>query len=235
MISSPKSAAPWSSRARSFATFVLLVAPAVPACGADAGSPTPASSLVPAGGRGQTAPDGGTTPSGASAVLGAGSLNPKVDPSITFDWPVDNKNSMGKCQAGHYTGDFSGMYASPATFVGVPIPVTGNVDLRLNQSAEGEFFVIADGHVSGTADLLFPYDCELVGTLNCSTKKLENGALEHCTYTVGTTQYPFSGPLGADYNGANQSFENGAWSATEPNQPPSIGGAGTWSAHYAGP
>jgi hypothetical protein len=106
------------------------------------------------------------------------------------------------CKAGTYEGSFTGSYSSHITAVGIPIPVTGNVQLTLNQReggdgaactivVEGEgaisekcanVFDVSGGVIQGTADGLFPYFCTLTGTLDCgSAPKLDNGWME-CTY-----------------------------------------------------
>jgi hypothetical protein len=188
------------------------------------------------GGAGATNPGGVTTRDGGVIV------NPPIDPTISFDWPVDNANpSTLTCQAGHYIGIFAGLYTSPITVVGVPIPVTGNVDLTLSQSPTGEFFTITNGFVTGRADILAEYRCIFTGTLNCTTKKLENGIID-CGYCVGAyvpdggiclgLESHFKGPLTADYNGSSQSFENATWKGKEGADAGIFGGLGIWTAAY---
>jgi hypothetical protein len=106
--------------------------------------------------------------------------------------------------------------------------VAGNVDLTLKESANGEFFEIAGGKVSGVADLLFPYEADITGRLNCTTRKLEGAALENGHYLVGVFLLPFEGPLNADYDTLTMSFVNGTWDVKAPNA--TYGGFGTWNA-----
>ncbi len=112
------------------------------------------------------------------------------------------------CKAGHYVGSFTGNYSS-GLIAGIPLTVTGNVDLTLNQAGgsdmmcmvEGEGFVtcsnvftLSGGTVTGVADQNmigdaftfggYPYFCVLTGTLDCAKKKLVNGWIQ-CTYCVG--------------------------------------------------
>ena len=191
-------------------------------------------------------PSGGATsnsPGNFVTVDGGVIANPPVDPGIRFDWPVDNANPAGlTCQPGHYTGIFVGLYTSPITVVGVPIPVTGNVDLTLAQSANGEFFTITNGFVTGRADILAEYRCNFYGTLNCGTKKLEMGLID-CGYCVGAyaldgglclgLESHFKGPVTADYNAASQAFENATWKGKEGMSDSGVfGGFGTWTAAY---
>jgi hypothetical protein len=207
---------------------------------------------VPNGGAGVVAGNGafgGASPSPSGAAPGqvvsldaSFIVNPPVDPSIQFNWPVDNPNpSTLSCQPGHYTGAFAGLYTSPITVVGVPIPVVGDVNLTLTQSPTGEFFTITNGTVNGRADILAQYRCAFNGTLNCTTKKLEMGSID-CGYCVGAyvpdggiclgLESHFKGPLKGDYNGASQSFENATWSGKEGADSGIFGGAGIWTATY---
>jgi hypothetical protein len=196
-------------------------------------------------GAGGGAPGGSpsaTNPRSFVGVDGGIIANPPVDPTIRFDWPVDDPNpSSLSCQSGHYTGLFVGLYTSPITVVGVPIPVTGNVDLTLAQSSNGEFFTITNGFVTGRADILAEYRCNFFGTLNCTTKKLEMGRID-CKYCVGTyaadgglclgLESHFTGPVTADYDAANQAFDNATWKGKEAADAGVFGGFGTWTAAY---
>jgi hypothetical protein len=180
---------------------------------------------------------------GAAVTYDGGVIvNPPVDPGIKFNWPVDDPNPAGlTCQPGHYAGAFAGLYTSPITVVGVPIPVVGDVNLTLTQSTNGEFFTITNGTVTGRADILAEYRCAFNGTLNCTTKKLEMGSI-NCGYCVGAyvpeggiclgLESHFIGPLTGDYNGASQSFENATWSGKEGADSGVFGGSGIWTAAY---
>jgi hypothetical protein len=113
----------------------------------------------------------------------------------------------GPCQGGKYEGTFVGLYTSHLTGVGIPIPVAGNVDMKLEQAGSqgqtctftGEsescsnFFSLRDGTITGIADGVmtdagtiggFPYFCTMTGTLACKEKKLLGGWIQ-CTYCVG--------------------------------------------------
>jgi hypothetical protein len=178
----------------------------------DPGTPNPVS-----------APDGGHLPFGG------------YDPTVHFDWPESAQ--VGSCKAGHYSGSFTGMYASGLTFVGVPIPVAGNLSLTLAQSADGEFFEITGGHICGTADGLFPFKADVSGTLDCKTGQLVNGTLTNGAYYLGLPGIPggtFDGPFPATYDKISHSF-TGTWKVYEPksaNPPPIYGGNGDWNASY---
>src|ERR1019366_7008606 len=94
------------------------------------------------------------------------------------------------------------------TGVGIPIPVTGNVDLTLEQEGTSKMmcmsvgevpvpcsdvFSLQNGTITGVADGAqvgdatvggFPYYCTMTGTLDCPNKKLDNGWIQ-CTYCIG--------------------------------------------------
>jgi hypothetical protein len=188
-------------------------------------------------------------------------------PMIYQAYDGDLVNAPGGCKAGHYSGSFNGIYSSFVTFLGIPLVVSGNVDLDVDMSNNGEFFTISNGHVSGTASLTdggggIPYWCDVVGTLNCKTKQVDNGAIKNCGYCVGLAddagnclglEGNFEGPVTADYDSSIHAFINGTWAANEvtdasgPVSPAdaaddsgaycqyglfSYGGCGTWSAQY---
>jgi hypothetical protein len=113
----------------------------------------------------------------------------------------------GPCKGGFYKGSFGGQYNSHLTQIGIPIPVTGDVQLTLYQEGtsgqqcmvEGEFeqcsdvFSLQNGTIQGTADEVhigdasfggFPYYCTLTGTLDCKDKILDDGWIQ-CTYCIG--------------------------------------------------
>jgi len=203
---------------RSSLTPVLLLL-ATPGC-----EPSPADTpSLPSAPRGDT---GGSSGSTATAA---------PDPGFNLDLPPVDPDRLGRCRAGHYSGSFLGKYTSGATLIGIPINVTGDVDLRLNQEAvDLEFFAIQNGRVRGTADNSFPYECDMNGMLNCDTKKLERGFIR-CTYRVLSLSYTFSGPVAADFDPHGEAFTNGTWSGKEPNMLPHMGGSGVWNAVWDGP
>src|ERR1700744_3609961 len=55
--------------------------------------------------------------------------------------------NSGPCKGGHYTGMFTGSYTSHLTGVGIPIPVTGNVDMTLDQSGTADMTCEVHGEV----------------------------------------------------------------------------------------
>lgn len=113
-----------------------------------------------------------------------------------------------QCKAGRYEGAFAGSYSS-GLIAGIPLNVTGDVNLTLNQEGDAgskcviagegfelcsEVFTLSGGTITGTADKAgmlgdatiggFPYFCTLTGTLDCVKKSLVNGWIQ-CTYCVG--------------------------------------------------
>jgi len=198
---------------------------------------------------GETLGNGSSSGGGSSSPGAPGTFLNTSDGGVTV--------SSGPCKGGHYTGTFTGLYSSHLTVVGVPIPVAGNVDMMLDQAGTAdqtcnpsgeipvpcnEVFTLKDGTITGIADELhigdasgggFPYFCTMAGTLDCSTKKLDNGWIQ-CTYCIGplddggmscslldgvlgTTGVGghFAGPLTANYDVNSFSFVNGAWNGAE--------------------
>ncbi len=190
-----------------------------------------------AGGGNAYAGSGGSvsTPgSGGVPVYYDGDAGPyPYNTSITFSWP--EATSTGTCEAGHYSGTFSGFYSSTWTVVGVPIPVAGNLSLTLAQSTDGEFFTITGGKLCGLADGLFPFSADIVGTLDCKKGELVNSKLTNGGYWFGIVVGPpagtFDGPLPATYDKLTHSF-TGTWKVYEPdssNLSTPYGGSGDWN------
>jgi hypothetical protein len=190
------------------------------------------------GSGGSTAGSGGsggnTGGSGGSGPTDAGSTDGRNDvdaskPDIGFEWPETVPGL--KCRAGHYVGTFTGTYASSAAIIPLPIPVSGNVDLTLVQSANGEVFEITNGKLSGMANLVFPFSADLVGKLNCKVSKLDPAtALKNGNYIVLGANFSFEGSFLGDYDKVAVAFVNGTWDVKEPN--PIYGGTGAWSASW---
>jgi len=194
--------------------------------GGSFGAPPSSGGSSGASGSGGSSSVGGSSGSGGSLGSG-GSPGSGGSAAVTFDWP-ETVPGTGKCKAGHYQGDFAGIYAPAITVFPAPIPVTGNVDLTLAESANGEFFDISGGKVSGLADGFVPYSADVVGKLDCKARKLVGASLKNGKYVVGVFEYLFEGPLTADYDTLTYAFVNGTWNVKEPN--PAYGGSGTWNA-----
>jgi hypothetical protein len=150
-------------------------------------------------------------------------------PDIIFGWPETVPGL--KCKAGHYHGSFTGTYASSATIIPLPIPVAGDIDLTLVQTANGEVLEITNGKLSGLADLIFPFSADLIGKLDCKTSKLDPAtALKNGNYIILGINFAFEGPFLGDYDKVAAAFVNGTWDVKEPN--PIYGGTGEWSASW---
>jgi hypothetical protein len=177
--------------------------------------------------------DAGGKPTTSASSSGGGSA---ASSGGVFNSTGDGATSATDCKGGHYSGSFAGKYTSYLTSLfglgGIPLDVTGNLDLDLDEQTtmtSGELeqttYNIANGTISGFADKLFPYHCDMVGTLDCNTKQLVNGGLRNCWYCLGLFDSPdggncliyghFDGPLTADYDGNTFSFVNGTWNGSE--------------------
>ena len=204
------------------------------------------SSGASSGGAGDDGPwslgDGGSSSSAdAPNRVNIADVNLPDVPMVYQAYDGDLVNAPGGCKAGHYTGSFNGVYSSFITFIGLPLDVSGHVDLYVDESTNGEYYTISNGHVSGVATLFdgggllgngddggggggIPYSCDVVGTLNCKTKKVDNGAITNCQYCVGIAddagnclgvQGNFGGPVTGDYDSSIHAFINGTWAANE--------------------
>jgi hypothetical protein len=158
--------------------------------------------------------DGSTTQSFSSGGGGGGfAAGYKVPDSA----PAATMFTDSACKAGYYAGAFTGNYSSHLTLFGIDIPVSGNVQLTLDQEGssnqtcmidvQGEgvttescsdVFTLSGGTITGVADGNdaggggFPYYCSMTGTLDCAKKVLDNGWIE-CTYCLGAVVDPDGG------------------------------------------
>ena len=186
------------------------------------------------GSGGATGGTGGTAGSGPIDAGGSagGPVSDGGKPDVIFDWPETVPGL--KCKAGRYHGTFTGTYASSATIIPLPVPVAGDIDLTLVQSANGEIFEITNGKLSGTADLIFPFSADLIGKLNCKVSKLDpTTSLKNGNYIILGINFAFEGSFLGDYDKMAVAFVNGAWDVKEPN--PIYGGTGAWTANWMGP
>jgi hypothetical protein len=146
----------------------------------------------------------GDDASGGGMLSNNGSSGTFTNSGTSAPQPVND----GPCKGGKYGGTFAGSYTSHLTGVGIPIPVTGNVDLTLEQEGTSKMmcmsvgevpvpcsdvFSLQNGTITGVADGAqvgdatvggFPYYCTMTGTLDCPNKKLDNGWIQ-CTYCIG--------------------------------------------------
>lgn len=171
-----------------------LCAPAFVACGSK-GGPTfngPGSS------------SGGGSDDGGGGGSSGGYVGDDGGPVFNLgDADMQGGASSSKCKGGLYQGTFAGSYSSSLTLVGLPLTVTGNVELQLHQEGSStqtctlageslkcsDVFTLQDGTITGVANGDdagggYPYYCVMTGTLNCEKGVLVNGWID-CTYCVG--------------------------------------------------
>jgi hypothetical protein len=173
--------------------------------------------------------------SGGSGGMALGPADPGANDSpVRFDWER-TEPANGSCEAGHYEGSFEGLYMAPLAF-NAPIPVAnvpglpGGLVFDLEKEGSGEVFKVSNGKLSGLANGAFPFEADIVGSLDCSTKKFD-AMLLNGSYIVGIFTYMFEGPITADYNLVTHTLVNGVWNVTEPMNPGS-GGSGTWTVSW---
>jgi hypothetical protein len=137
-----------------------------------------------------------------------------------------------RCEPGVYMGAFNGQ-----VFVaGLPLDASGSVKLTLASKAgvtTGEFteLSIESGAVTGTV-AAGTYAADVVGKLNCTTLKIENGGLQNGVYT-GFPPLTFEGPITADYVLDTHAFVFGTWNIVDLGTPvPHVQlGKGAWGAN----
>lgn len=155
-------------------------------------------------------------------------------------------SSLGACKAGHYIGEFSGMYRSIAWGNGEDanalmvksldnaLAMTVGLEFWLQESgvecAPGEEFcggfTITGGKMRGNADpngtglILVPFEIDLTGDLDCNTGEFR-GQLSNGWYDVFGARATFAGDITANYDSANSTFINGMWDVVE--DPPAPG------------
>ena len=205
---------------------------------------SPCECAVPVPGAAGTAAPSGTAGTAGGATARPGPTGPSTpiagDPpanrsSVRFDWQRTVPTG-GSCEAGHYEGTFTGWY-SPAIIVVPDLPVIpvfpvelpGNPGLAFDllREGNGEIFTVSNGKMNGNALGAFPFSADVVGKLNCETKKFD-AMLINGSYFIGPLEYRFQGPITADYDKLSHTMINGVWKVDEPDYP-GAGGAGDWT------
>lgn len=146
----------------------------------------------------------------------------------------------GACKAGHYIGEFSGMYRSIAWGNGEDanalmvksldnaLAMTVGLEFWLEESGvvcdpSDEFcggFTITGGKMRGNADpngtglILVPFEIDLTGDLDCDTGEFR-GQLSNGWYEVAGARATFAGDITATYDSPNTAFTNGMWDVVE--------------------
>jgi hypothetical protein len=142
--------------------------------------------------------------------------------------PVDAGLS---CVPGTYKGVFAGDISALLGIIKREVSGTISIDIALSGSASR--LEIRNGTLSGKDSMGFPVRAVVSGTLNCETKRLENGRLTEGVYEgndpitnrPSTTQ--FSGTCTANYT-TDPPSASGGWDVQ--NRLGTRGGEGTWSA-----
>jgi hypothetical protein len=150
----------------------------------------------------------GSSSSSGGGDDGGGSISGSVgddgsSPALNLgDADMQSGANSSKCKGGLYQGSFAGSYSSSLTLVGLPLTVTGNVELQLHQEGSSsqtcalagealkcsDVFSLQDGTITGVANGDdagggYPYYCVMTGTLNCQKGVLVGGWID-CTYCI---------------------------------------------------
>ncbi len=182
---------------------------------------------------------------GAGAA-GAGAPPPAGDPpanrsAVRFDWQR-TVPSGGSCEAGHYEGTFSGIYGPSIIVVPnlmvipvfpVELPGIPGLAFDLEREGAGEIFKVNNGKMNGNALGAFPFSADIVGNLDCETRKFD-ARLVNGSYFIGPLEYKFEGPITADYDKLTHTLVNGLWMVEEPDWP-GAGGSGDWTVSWKHP
>lgn len=206
-------------------------------CRAPSAMSSGAQAMGSAGAPGMTTND----PLTGDPTIAVGEDPPGNRSSMRFDWER-TVPSGGSCEAGHYEGTFTGWYGPSIIVVSdlkvipvfpVDLPDSPGLAFDLTREGTGEIFSVSNGHMNGNALGAFPISAEIVGKLDCETKKFD-AMLVNGSYLIGPIEYHFEGPITADYDKQTHTFVNGLWEVTEPENP-SAGGAGDWTVHFIHP
>jgi hypothetical protein len=140
-------------------------------------------------------------------VLGEPAGDRRAD--IVFSWHRAVPLS-GTCEAGHYVGETTCDFQA----VGLPIgPLPSTLDFVLGKTQHGEILEISNGKISSISAAGTVQMGDLVGSLDCSTRKftahIENGTIVAYGAT-GKTQ----GTLVGDYDATTHSFVNATYDGT---------------------
>ena len=173
---------------------------------------------------------------GATTVTSGGAVGTGThDPSL-FTWPEGTVVDGGggtRCKPGHYVGTYSCQYQFGDAGL-FSYPLSGPVDLRLEQGQSGEFLTVSGGKLTSAVGVV-SLDAELVGTLNCETGEF-SGTLQNGTFAIS----PF--PPGGTFDGhLNASFVSdgpkldGTWTLRGGGQFSASSCTGPWNATWQGP
>lgn len=140
-----------------------------------------------------------------------------------------------ECKLGRYEGTATGTIVAPVlgTLSGkatIAFALKNDVGDPLGKPQ------ISAGTLSGQA-CSTPQNCvtytgDLSGTLDCASRKLQNGIISNGQVVSALGTLPFTGTIDGDYDATLHEFVNGVWTGTS-----SIGatGNGVWDASYVGP
>jgi hypothetical protein len=124
---------------------------------------------------------------------------------------LDASQPESECKAGHYQGTFHGTIN---VLLVLNIPIEGDISIDVQASEQGDSLVIENGTVMGTDQDGNPVTADVVGTLDCPTKTLEDGELRNGVYVRESINQTikFAGTVQATYHAGNPPTVSGTWS-----------------------
>lgn len=153
---------------------------------------------------------------GRGSPLDAGHAGPQADadgknPSEPDAGAPDSQKPA--CIAGTYVGTFSGNIS--ALYV-VNLPIAGQISIGVSTSSSTAELVIENGSITGQDQDGNPITAVVEGTLNCTTRQLEGGALKNGRYTRTTLNQTieFEGSVAATYYPGDVPRVTGTWKTT---------------------
>jgi len=225
-------------------TAIALLIPLVSACSAGGATPPPGAggagastgpssggqSMVTTGAGGIATGTGGDA-NGTGGVTASGSGGAVSHDPKLFSWPETSPDASAAslCQAGHYVGTYS--CEVKYNDAGINYPLTGPVDLTLQESQSGEFLSVSGGTLKSAAGFL-ALNATVIGTLSCQSGAfsghLENGTLSIPPFPPGGT---FAGTLNAQFVAAGPKLD-GSWTLLGEGQYAGYTCSGPWSATW---
>lgn len=211
---------------------------------ADAAGPPPTEApLEPVDAGGATVKQDASAPDAAvrppeSGPIDAGSALPPTEPTDAGAPPtrppaepppvdagpplVPDAGRVG-CLAGTYKGSFEGEIS--ALLGAIRIDVAGDMTIEVELSGTGEHLMIRNGILQGTdtSEQKNPLFARISGSLNCATKKLENGVISDGTYNRVDPVWPVGPPTTTTFAGT----ATGIYSTSPP------AAVGTWTVKNA--
>jgi hypothetical protein len=164
----------------------------------------------------------------ADAAVPAADSGPTSPPADAGSDAAAPANPSTRCVPGTYKGSFSGQVSLIPSLFGslLSADITGAITIQMGTNTSGSQLIISNGSVTGKDQDGNPITAVVTGTLDCATKKLQNGKLTNGKYVRTSGTVDFTGTVTADYS-PNPPSAAGSWKTSGGFLE---GGGGSWSA-----